>query len=142
MNIGLCVFTDGRGEYLVRTMQSLTSRIAYQFDFALMIDDSGSAEYAQWLGRTFPSFDIIHHSQRIGFALSIRSAWLNLPKCDYYFHLEDDFTFNTPVDIELMACILDTQKRLAQLVLLRQAWNSAEKEAGGIIQLHPDWYTE
>ncbi len=142
MKIALCVFTDGRGEYLVRTMQSLTERIAYQFDYALMVDDSGNTEYAQWLDRMFPTFRHLHHAQRIGFAGAIRDAWFHTPKCDYQFSLEDDFTFNENIDIPKLACILDATPKLSQIVYLRQPWNSAEKEVGGIIQLHPDWYTE
>lgn len=140
--VSLIVFDDGRSEYLVKTLQSMTEHIAYQFDHALLVDDSGSVEYAQWLERTFPSFRHIHHPKRIGFAQTIRSAWSHLPKCDFVFTLEGDYLFNTDIDIELMSAILDSEPKLAQLVLKRQAWNSAEKEAGGIVELHPTWYEE
>lgn len=140
--VTLIVFTDGRGEYLARTMQSMTEHIAYQFQHALMVDDSGNAQYAAWLDQMFPTFRHIHHAQRVGFAASIRSAWQNVPRCGYLFTLEDDFTFNEDVDIVQLRMILESEPTLAQVVLKRQAWNEAEKEAGGIVELHPDWYTE
>lgn len=140
--VTLIVYDDMRPEYLGRTLASMTERIAYQFEHALLIDDSGNREYATWLERTFPSFRHIHHPTRIGFTQAIRSAWGHVPKCGYVFTLECDYTFNTNVDVPLMVRILEANPQLAQLVLKRQAWNSAEKEAGGIAELHPDWYSE
>lgn len=140
--VTLLVMDDGRPEYLVKTMESMTAHIAYQFDHALLVNDSGNTDYAAWLERTFPSFRHIHHSQRIGFAQAIRSAWSHLPKSDYLFTLEADYVFNSDIDIPLMACILESNERLSQLVLKRQAWNSNEIAAGGIIEQHSDWYTE
>jgi hypothetical protein len=58
------------------------------------------------------------------------------------FHLEQDFTFNYPVDLTWMAETLDNHPHLAQLALLRQPWNPLEVAAGGIVEMCPDGYTQ
>jgi len=41
-----------------------------------------------------------------------------------------------------MSGVLLKHPYLAQLVFKRQPWNELEKEAGGIVECHPDAYTE
>jgi hypothetical protein len=56
------------------------------------------------------------------------------------FHLEDDFTFNRPVDLGAMAASSIENPNLVQLALRRQPWNDEERAAGGIVEQHPDDY--
>ena len=55
----------------------------------------------------------------------------------WIFWLEDDFTFDQPVDLAAMAAIMARTPRLAQLSLKRQPWYDYEVAAGGIIEAHP-----
>lgn len=144
--IALVVITDGRTEYITRTIPSALANLDGPISERWIYDDSGDADHLAWLYQTFPQFRIIHHVQgRQGFGGAIREAWRTLrfeSAADYVFHLEDDFTFNRPVPLEDMIEILDENPRLAQVALRRQSWNSAEKAAGGVIETNPDAYIE
>jgi hypothetical protein len=77
------------------------------------------------------------------FGGAIQAGWSKVPAAaTHVLHLEDDFLFETAVDVEWMAATLDANPHLAQLVLKRQAWNDEEKEAGGIVECWPDLYEE
>jgi hypothetical protein len=59
----------------------------------------------------------------------------------WVFWLEDDFTFNEPVDLLAMQEIVE-REGLAQLSLMRQPWYEPEIEAGGVIAANPDAFTQ
>lgn len=117
MTISLIVISDGREDYLRRTLKSAAEMLP-EFDEYIWIDDSD-------------------HS--LGFGGAIRAGWAEVTT-DYVFHLEQDFTFNEPVDIDAMRTVLEEHSHLAQLALLRQPWNDHERAAGGVVQLHPESY--
>jgi hypothetical protein len=58
------------------------------------------------------------------------------------FSTEDDFLFARPVDLSAMGAVLDANPHLVQLALRRQPWNAEERSAGGIVEQHPEAYTE
>jgi hypothetical protein len=60
----------------------------------------------------------------------------------WIFWLEDDFTFNQPINLNHMSNILEQNAHLAQLSLLRQPWYPHEQEAGGIIEANPQAFTQ
>lgn len=76
---------------------------------------------------------------RRGFAGAIAEGWAKLAgtDADYIVHLELDFVFLQPVPVRRMVALLERRPQLAQISLLRQAWNEREKRAGGIIQADP-----
>lgn len=80
----------------------------------------------------------------IGLANAVRAAWeIALDEdWDHLFHVEEDFLFSAPVPLSDMQHALGRFDRLAQVVLKRQPWSIEEKAAGGIIEMHPDLYTE
>lgn len=139
--IDLVVITDGRGEYLSRTMASAHEHIIWPFEQRIMVDDSGEPRYTAWLREQFPAFDIIAHPQRRGLAAAVQTAWA-ATTADQVFHLEEDFTFNGPIDIGGMSRALWDATYLAQIVLKRQPWSAEEKQAGGIVEMHPDAYDQ
>lgn len=138
--ITLVVISDGRGELLVRTTRALQEHLIGNVDYSLLIDDSGSPEYAAWLDSLYPSFQIVHHEYRRGFAGAVISAWDNLPVCDYVLTCEDDMVLREDVRLSDMVEILDANPSLSQVVLKRQAWNEHEIAAGGIVEMHPSDY--
>ena len=142
--IALLVITDGRTDCIQRTVPSALANLDGPISERWIYDDSGDADHLAWLYQTFPQFRIIHHLEgRQGFGGAIREAWRTLrfeSSADYVFHLEDDFTFNRPVPLEDMIEILDENRHVAQVALRRQAWNSVEKAAGGVIETNPDAY--
>lgn len=143
--IALIVITDGRTDCITRTIESAMSNLEGVTE-RWMYDDSGDEDHRAWLFKTFPEFRLVYHPEgRQGFGGAIREIWDVLRKrsaADYIFHLEDDFTFNRPVPLDDMIEILDEQPELAQVALRRQAWNSHEIRAGGVIEVNPDAYTE
>lgn len=92
-----------------------------------------------------PAFDQVVHvddaDHSLGFAGAIQRAWDQVA-CDYIVHIEADFTFNARVPVHDMIDVLKDDRNLVQLVLKRQSWNADEIKAGGIVEEHPDDYTE
>lgn len=143
--IGLLVMTDGRRECIARTIPSALEMLKGTISFGVIHDDSGDRDYRRWLLREFPDFEVRSTPGRSGFGGAIRSAWSyfsTVPGLTYVFHLEDDFTFNRPVDLNAMRRILNARPYLVQLALRRQPWNDEERRAGGIVEQHPDDYEQ
>jgi hypothetical protein len=81
---------------------------------------------------------------QMGMAGAVRAAWnwAIQQSADYVFLVEEDFRFTEPVDLRHMVAILQDHPELAQMVLLRQPWSTEERQAGGLIALHPNDYTD
>lgn len=142
--IDLLVMTDGR-DTIYQTIPSAEAFLAGPISSRTIHDDSGDPANAAKLRRVFPDWTVVSTPGRSGFGGAIRSAWQYLREntsAPYIFHLEDDFTFRRRVELVPMAAVLDLRPHLAQLALRRQPWNAEEQSAGGIVELHPDAYTE
>lgn len=145
MSIALLVVTDGRRDCLLQAVPSALAMLEGPVTRRVIYDDSGDPDHRDWLVATFPTFEIIWHPDgRQGFGGAIRCAWSHLAsgRERYIFHLEDDFTFNAPVPLAGMIQILNVNPHLVQLALRRQPWNEHERQAGGIVEQHPDAYME
>lgn len=143
--IAVLVITDGRVNVLRRTIASFEEQVSGPIIERFIYDDSGQPGVRKLIQSWFPSWSLIQHSsgERQGFAGAVRTGWGAIREfsvADYVFHLEDDFTFNVPIDLEDLQGILKQRPNLAQIALLRQAWNAEEIAAGGVMQVHPDWY--
>jgi len=142
MSVGVCIITDGRGECFERTVSSFLDMWAGDpADQIVVINDSADPAYGRWLANQFGFFEQIHHIERKGFGGAIESAWREVGHHDWIFHLEDDFTFNEPIDIEGMIHVLGQRPDVVQMALKRQPWNPEEKAAGGFMEQHPEAYT-
>lgn len=145
MTIALLVITDGRDEVLAQTMSSLAAALTGPITRSVLYDDTGNPHHRDYLEDTYPAFDVIQHpAGRQGFGGAIRAAWRHIgvgPE-RFVFHAEDDFVLNRPLDLRPLAAVLDACPHLAQMALRRQPWNAEEKAAGGIVEQHPDDYTE
>lgn len=145
MSIALLVITDGRSENLARTVKSAMKNLRGPITEMWMYDDTGDAQYRRALAEVYPEFRHMNAGPRQGFAGAIHFAWnalANLSEADYVFHLEGDFTFNREVDLTAMRQTLEDHPELVHMALRRQAWAPAEIEAGGVVELHPDAYTD
>jgi hypothetical protein len=141
--IAALVITDGRNDLLAKTIQSFEDSVSGPIVEKFIYDDSGDRETREWIAERYPRWTLINHpsGRRQGFAGAIRTAWDALRResiADYVFHLEGDFTFNRYVDLDDFINILTKRPNLAQMALVRQAWNPEEIEAGGVIQVRPD----
>jgi hypothetical protein len=146
--IALVVFTDGRVDCIDQTIRSAAKNLHGSITTKLINDDSDDPEYRLWLRQNFEplGFRLIPPAEgRQGFGGAIRHAWAHLKsetREPFVFHLEDDFTFNRPVDLDAMAFTLVNHPNLVQLALRRQPWNDEESAAGGIVEQHPHDYTQ
>lgn len=140
--IDLLVMTDGR-EHIFDTIPSAEANLGGPIVSRIIHDDSGDPEFTARLRETFPDWLVVRTPGRSGFGGAIRSAWAalrELTEAPFIFHLEDDFTFNRPVELLEMVAVLDRRPHLVQLALRRQPWNASELAAGGIVEMHPaDW---
>lgn len=132
--------TDGRREYLVRSIESFEEHVVGPITRRIIHDDSG--EDPSWLFQTFPGWEIVCTNGRSGFAGAIQSAWRYLEDADeqFVFDCEDDFTFNGLVNLYALADLLTAQAHLAQISLVRQRWGNEPE--GGFMAQAPQWYTQ
>ena len=136
--LALMVITDGRWDYLQRTLESAAVALDWPWHQKILVDDSGEE-----LGFSPDGFKFVKNLPRRGLAGAIQSGWDALNKdIDYVFHLEDDFIFPDVVDLELMIEILEYEPELAQVALLRQPWSPEEQQAGGIYSINPERFKQ
>jgi len=141
--IAVVVFTDGRTNVLRRTIASFEEQVSGPIIERWIYDDSGNAAVRAALVKNYPQYTLIGHpsGERQGFSGAVRTAWAALKAesmATHVFHLEDDFTFNRPVDLEDFTNILGKRPNLCQVACLRQAWNAEEIRAGGVIERQPE----
>jgi hypothetical protein len=145
MSIALLVITDGRRDCIRQTIPSALAMLEGPITRRVLYDDSGDPDHRDWLADEFPTFELIYHPEgRQGFGGAIRTAWGHLAhgRERLIWHAEDDFLYNRPVQLMGLAQVLDAHPHLVQMALRRQPWNEHERQAGGIIEQHPDAYTE
>lgn len=143
MSIVLLVMTDGRPT-VHEAIASATRHLHGPITHRVIHDDSGNASHRGELSARYPDFEVIG-GPRAGFGGAIAHAWEHLVNStheSWVFHLEDDFTFNSAVDLAGMATVMDANPHLLQMALRRQPWNEAERRAGGIVEQHPDDFVE
>lgn len=80
----------------------------------------------------------------LGMAGACNTAWewATEQGADYLLHVEEDFRFTAPIELERMVYLLDKHNQLAQLVLKRQPWSSEERAAGGQMETDPEAFTD
>lgn len=144
--VTLVIHTDGRREYLERSVASLLANVKGPFVKKVFYDDSGDPAYKDWLNRTYGDLGIgaVGPEERLGYGGSMAAMWRYIEKrcwSDYVFLSEDDFIYDRPVDLVPMIEALKADPKLAQIALLRGPAFAREYEAGGIIEQHPDRYT-
>lgn len=141
----LLVITDGRADYLARSVESIHLNLRGDIVERWMFDDSGDDDYRAELARRYPEFRLIDGGPRQGFGGAIRAAWAHLQwgsTARWILHCEGDFVYPDPVDLGLMVNVLDNRPHLAQMALVRQPWNAEEIAAGGLVSLSPESFEE
>lgn len=145
--VAVIVFTDGRRECISQTIPSLRENVRGNIVSRTIFDDSGDRQYYAWLQSAFPDFEVVHWRKRSGFSGTYHQSWKFLqshirPEVQFIFSTEDDFLFNLPVELQALIEALRLNPDVLQIVLKRQPWNDQEKQAGGIIEQHPDDYEQ
>jgi glycosyltransferase involved in cell wall biosynthesis len=141
--VSLVVITDGRQACISQTIPSMRKNLNYDFHEKIIVNDSGDPRYHQYLVSSYPDFRVVSHETRRGLAGAVQSAWSSISRdSDYVFHLEDDFLFNQPIDIEDMISLLRCNSYLVQMALVRASVNPPEEEVGGFVFQHLEDYTQ
>ncbi|HWM94480.1 MAG TPA: hypothetical protein VN493_27240 [Thermoanaerobaculia bacterium] len=142
--MGLVVISDGRIEYLRQCLDSMRHRLLGPVHQGWIVLDEPEAREAAGAEAEAIGFKLIANPARSGLSGIVQTAWraaLEEP-IEYLFHLEEDFTFNQPIELQALREVLDADERIAQVVLKRQPWSDAEVAAGGIVELHPRLYLD
>lgn len=139
--IALVVVTDGRGEYLEQSIESLAVEA---FDCWIVVDDSGDSEYGAWVDELMQPDIAVHHERRCGLAAAVQSGWRAAmdADADFVFHSEEDFVYGVQPDLPAMALALDRRPTWAQIAMKRQPWSPEEVAAGGFMEMYPEAYRE
>lgn len=142
--IAVVVMTDGRRQYMVPAMDSLRAQVDGPIGRRVIHDDSGDLDYRNWLAVSYPDWEIIGPTGgRSGFCGAYRSAWTWLDALDdteWVFQTEDDFTFDTRIDLQVLIDVMTANRHLLQMQLRRQPWWTEPQ--GGFIGQWPDLYTD
>lgn len=143
----LIFFTHGRKRYAERTLASAADNLP-EPTASFAFDDSKDDSYTHWLAQQRSWTEVYGNPvamkrPRFGFSGNVARAWQRLDgeDFDFVFHLEDDFEFTEPVDLEGMTHVL-FEHGLAQIALQRQPWNPIEQAAGGVAASRRDCYEE
>lgn len=135
----------GRQDELLATIESFDEHVRGVVRSLNLIDDSGDPTYGRWLDRTFGARAVIvHHERNLGYRRMMQRTWrhiANTQGAPYVFWSEDDFRFDRDFDLDDLAAILDNDRHLAQVVLLRAPYYHRELQAGSIPAEHPESYT-
>jgi hypothetical protein len=143
--ITVAVMTVGRLDYLRKTLSSLEEQVT-GFGRVVLFDDSGNGDTLDELyqlevcGRRV---SVASWGRNLGYTQSLGRMWEWLATHDpagYFFHLEEDFTFDRPVHLTDLTDLLDRRPVLDQVALLRHAYYPRELRAGGIVEEHPEAY--
>lgn len=138
MSVCLLVLTDGRDTELEQTIASAEHSLVGPITRRIIHDDAGGVGHALALAKRYPDYEVVA-SPRVGFGGAIQASWEQVASGDegFVFHLEGDFTFNRTVNLWDMMAVMCHEPKLAQMALVRQAWNEKEIAAGGLLQARP-----
>ncbi len=145
-SIALMLVTDGRQRFCEQTIESLQTLIGLTaFEYTVVVDDGCDPSYSAWLDTMVP-WTIHLEPERVkrGFGGAINAGWAALRELEptHVFHLEDDFVFSRYFRLDQLVRLLDENPKLAQIALKRQPWNPEEMEAGDLINVHWEDYTQ
>lgn len=132
MNYRLCVLTHGDHATLAATVDSFLARVT-----------PGPAEVCMLYDGPRVGMPSAPHEWKVwwtegpdGFCKATRALWhvASQPGADYVFWLEHDLIVTEDISLPLLAAVLDLHPKLAQMALMRDAVNEAEKAAGGLFE--------
>ena len=137
MDICWIVLTNGRKEYIQKTLPTWITSYSSKVKNKFIIDDSGDTAYRDWLKDYFPTFKIVPVSnQAAGLDVAMKKVFevFLSTGCSYSLHLEDDFILHKPFDFSEVVSVLDSHPKLSQMSIMRQPWYSHEIKANGLVE--------
>jgi hypothetical protein len=149
----LTVLTNGRPEYLGRSLAAFAEHVTPKPTEVYVYDDSAPDHTLGPTPETVQAFidaDLAplpsgvrlgSAEKRIGMCAAHARCWEAAAKSDldWVFHIEDDQRILCPIDLLDLADLLTSFDHLVQMTLMRTPWG-AEVEYGGYVPQSPDWY--
>lgn len=126
-----------RRGYLERSIASLTEHVTGPIVQRVVYDCWGDPDIRAELARLVEplGFYVVGPAAPVDFTGGMQAMWGYLrkrAKGAYIFQVEDDFTYQRPVDLSELIVGLRSDPNIVQMALLRDTY-PAEKEAGGIL---------
>ncbi len=139
--IALVLLTTGKRDTLPATIASAEEMLSGPIGRRLICVD-GPRQLARTIADEYPTWDV-EPIRGGGYPKAVAAALEKALGCGqpWIFWLEDDFTFEEPVDLSAMQGLIERHD-LAQLSLMRQPWYEPELEAGGVIAMNPDAFIQ
>jgi hypothetical protein len=138
-DICLIVLTSGRKDLISQTIPAWIDKYKDTFDNKFIVDDSGDENYREWLKQYSDkyNFKIINVSDKnLGYIYAMQKVLdtFKLSGKRYMFFLEEDFIPKVNIDFDKMKYLLENNKEMIQISLMRQPWYQEEIDAGGLIE--------
>lgn len=143
MSVPLIVLTNGRRDCISQTIPSAIEHLS-GVAHMVIVDSSGDEAFGQWLADEFIGGPlhgaVLHLKGEHGYWQAMQAVWryarylLDYDGVDAAFFLEEDFTFNSHVDVGDLAAVLGDRPYLTQMTLLRQPWFGNEHTHGGLLE--------
>lgn len=141
MNNDIClvVLTNGRKDLISQTVPAWMDKYNDVFNNKFIIDDSGDKDYREWLKQYSNkyNFKIINvGDENLGYAEAMQKVLDTFRSLGnkYMFFLEEDFLPKVNIDFNKMRYLLENNKEVIQISLMRQPWYKEEIDAGGVVQ--------
>lgn len=127
-----------RRAYLRRSMASLHEQVHGPIIQRVVYDCWGDPAIREELRAIAEplGFYVVGPEHEVDFTAGMQAMWAYLrkrAKADFILAVEDDFTYQRPVDLVPMIATLKRNPHLVQLALLRDACYPDERETGGIL---------
>lgn len=137
MSFCVIIFNDGRNEYLEKTLKSFHECVSFPDKVhTILYDDmpEGRDEaFLKSLKKKYKINQLILSPENLGINRSVQNAWSEVPRnIKYIYHQENDFTYNEVIDVSEMQKVLDSNRLIGQVALLRQPWYDDEIASGSL----------
>ena len=117
MDVTLFITSCGRPRLLRRTLISFVKFNTYPIKQVILCEDSGVSGIVDFAKKILPyPLTFCYNEERIGQMKTIEK-YITLVETPYVFHLEDDYEFFDYGFIELSFKILDSDKKISQVLL-------------------------
>lgn len=143
MKICIIILTDGRNDYLARTLESLETNVVFPQDasiYKILVDDwpvDREEKVIKKLAKKYKVDKVVLNDENIGIDKTVQKAWSLIPEgTDYIWHQENDFEYLNPVNVSEMIQVLENPT-IVQVALVRQPWFADEKDAGSLLKTRP-----
>lgn len=148
--VTVCITSCGRLDLLAETLQSF--RAYNSGGRYLLSEDSTDPDVIAEVTRRYPEIKVLSGSERLGLMGSIDRLY-SAVETPYIFHLEDDWTFDGPVDWAAAIALLESNPNVANVSLRAfdeikpkfQARSDRADYAGRVFQImrtnaHPEFF--